>query len=382
MSKARIVAIATRSPGHLDFGGGGFTRVAGALQRLGHDVHWLSYGRSAARLTALGHTTHVAPELEAARQVGRGREPLAMVEQIAAACRALSVWLRDLKPSLVLIDRLNGLCGLVAQSLDLPFVAMGTPGGYWTIDSKGVAPVGAPLPVFEELAAALRRNLGWARGDLSSYWLRSDLLNITFLGRTFYPPAEPPDRVAHVNLFESLERRADAMSLGIVLGNSGALSRMTAAVSALLGSGAVPGDMSIEVVAGGREDGPEIDGLLRLLSTHRVRRHAWVEYEEIFRRLGRVVAFGGVGAIWRAVNHRLPILVVDGGTGDQRWNGEAVERLGLGAVFRLEAQALSASYAQLADAPRHARALDVFCAPSNYSDSLDSVADRVARLVQ
>jgi hypothetical protein len=84
----------------------------------------------------------------------------------------------------MLIDRLNTLCSLVAEAHDRPFIAVGTPGGYWTDAGGGMTPVVTPPPIYAELSAALTRRLGWSRGLLYSAWIRSNALNVCFMGRS------------------------------------------------------------------------------------------------------------------------------------------------------------------------------------------------------
>ena len=380
MSGVRAVAIATHSPSHIDFGGGGFLRVMSGVAALGHDVQWVSVGRTADRLRVLGWPTHVVPEVGAARHVHRNAE----LPALEHACRRLVEVLRDLRAEILIVDRVNTLCSVVAQELELPIVAVGTPGGYWKYAEGGIRRTSSTPRAFAELAELLKTRLGWRQVTLHSAWLRSDDLNVTFLGRSFYGDSgESPERTAYVRLFEVGGHTSGIRrSLGIVLGNRGRLARMRLALSRLLEEGLIAADEPIDLLAGGRTDSTELRALLALLATHQVTTHGWVDYGELYSRMRGVISFGGTGAVWQAVNHRLPMLIVDGAVGDQRFNCLAIERLGMGEVLRQDADGrdLGESFARLQDAGSCLAAMDAFRAPENYSDSLESVVARIVRL--
>jgi UDP:flavonoid glycosyltransferase YjiC (YdhE family) len=399
----RVVAIASSTPGHTDFGGNGFIRVMNGLRRLGHDVQWLSHGSNARRLVALGWPTHRAPELKMARirhgltcptqsaAAGHASEleiarTAAYLSKVAEACRRLVKVLADLRPDVLIIDRVSTLCSAVAQELEVPFVALGTPGGYWEFVNGGRArAASSPLP-FVELSEALRSRLGWRRADVHSAWLRSDDLNVTFLGRSFYGESgERPGRTSYVNLFERADgATAERGSLGIVLGNWGTLARMRLAIESLVEQRQLACDEPIEVLAGGRRDSPQLRELLGMLASHRVTTHGWVDYGQTYSRMRRVISFGGIGAIWQALNHRLPMLLVDGDVGDQRFNCLAIERLGAGEVLHQDADGsrLGEVYARLRGGDRYVAAIDALCAEDNYSDSLESVVGKIVNVAR
>jgi UDP:flavonoid glycosyltransferase YjiC (YdhE family) len=238
---------------------------------------------------------------------------------------------------------------------------------------------------FAEVSGLLKQRLGWRRATIHSAWLRSDL-NVTFLGRSFYDDSgEPAERTAYVNLFEPEGVTPVAQgSLGIVLGNRGQLARMRLALGRLLEGRHILADEPIDLLAGGRQDNHDLRELVALLASYRVTIHGWVDYAERYSRMHRVISFGGTAAVWQAVNHRVPMLVVDGGVGDQRVNCLAIERLGLGEVLHHTADGneLAAAYERLRDPGAYRAAMDTFCAPANYSDSLESAAARIVRLAE
>jgi hypothetical protein len=262
---------------------------------------------------------------------------------------------------------------------------VGTPGGYWRFTDEGVTRRQVPPQRLIELSGLLQARLHWRRVNLHSAWLRSELLNVTFMGRSFYgEPAEPDAVTAYVNVFETTTAGDERHSLGIVLGNTGQLARMRRVIDALVRERQLSADEPIDVLAGGRLGSNKLGRLRRPLESHRSIVHGWVDYHEMYARMRRVISFGGIGAVWHALNRRVPMLLVSGGVGDQRFNCEAIRRLGAGeAVFdKDDDRTVCDSYARLGNIDPYVAAMDAFCASGNYSDTLDTVADRIVALAK
>jgi hypothetical protein len=205
------------------------------------------------------------------------------------------------------------------------------------------------------------------------------------MGRSFYAePAEPDSGTAYVNVFEPWTPGDDPSSVGIVLGNTGQLARMRRVIEALVCEGQLSPDEPIDLLAGGRIGSQKLGRLQRALESHRVLVHGWVDYGQMYRRMRRVVSFGGIGAVWHAVNRRVPMLLVSGGVGDQQFNCEAIERVSAGEAIlhQDDDRAVCESYARLCTPDGYVAAMDAFCAEANYSDSLESGADRVVALAR
>jgi len=330
-----VLCILSSFPGHIDFGGKGFLRVAEQLKAMGHRVTWLSSSSHTRALSDKGFAVVSEPDADMLRL-----HPFLSTEEVAhhpeeysARLRCLSgllSLLRRMRPDIVLLDRALPLAQLATGTAGIPCVAIGTPGGHWEKNRReGVAPRSGPIAAYLEVGESIRKSLGWPSGEISSFWANSDNLNICFMGQPFYQAvACNKATAAFVHHFSRPADRGLRSTFGVSFGNSGAPQPLVLVMQCLISQG--PADGAIDVFVGNRA---QLASMLKRNFGRRIRVHGWVDFSDHFPSLSGLAFLGGVGTIWQCINHGVPMLVVPSITGDQMTNGEAVHRLGVGEVI-------------------------------------------------
>lgn len=286
------------------------------------------------------------------------------LEQIRAAVEASEA-------DCLLVDRILNVAGPVAESVDLPFVTIGSPGGAWARSPDGVRP--GPPSSESDLSGRLAADIDWFDATLDSEWLVSPTLNVSFLGRLFYPSEVIDSKSALVDLHSS--RRASfrlrSGRLGFAFGHTGLLSDLRDVLDRVVEEGQIPPD-AIDLLIGGRPD--DTDEFLRYRMLGMRVHDRWTDYRRAFADLSAVVTFGGIGTLWHAIDRYVVSLVVPGRAGDQVFNGKAIGRCGLGLRYTA---ADPLPLPSLLDWEDRSAAFDRFRDTANFTDDLVSVCERL-----
>jgi len=379
----RIVCVASSAIGHIDFGGGGFLRLANALREVGCDVRWLSYGEQVERLKTKAGNGQAAPEIAhlALRPFFRADE-IARFETAhrrrVEAMQRFRRRLREVKPDLILFDRLLAYGGLVAEQDSTPYAAIGTPGGAWGFEEAGAAvnvhPAPGPVDAYLAYGDALKDDLGWRNGAAGSAWLRSPYFNICFMPRTFYAGVEET-AAAHVHHHGIAPAPRGQRRMAVSFGNQGAHDRLWAFLRRAVDERLAP--FPIDAYAGA--DDQLKDQLQAAFSADDVNIHGWVDFAHHLNNVGCMAFLGGVGTIWRCLNNRIPMIIIPGLIGDQLENARRVAELGIG--YRLGAdddprQAVEACF----NGPALTARIDGLRSIDAYSETLESMSHRIRAL--
>lgn len=372
----RIVGLVSHSPGHLDFGGGGFLRLAEQLRGRGHDFSWIAGPPSAEVLVGHGwDVAYVSDTRSVAGSALIGRSGRAW----EVSCRTLTelrLSIQSIEPHLLLVDRCLSVAGPLLETLGLPFAAIGAPGGLWHRTAEGVSPTRETLETFRETSARLNDAFEWFNGDFDSEWLRSPSLNITFLGKSFYPQEARNSSSAFVNLFEPGSSGGACLGtrLGFAFGRTGEIEILGTVLDDVLAAGSWAPDQ-IDLLLGGRPDG--LADFQRFASSG-LALHGWCDYRSTFPGFCGLVTYGGIGTLWHSIDNNLPSLVAPSSAGDQAFNARAVAREGLGLFFDGTGPA---PVSLLRDLGKQGLPFERFKDPANFSDDLDTICDRIEGLV-
>ena len=384
----KVLFLASSAIGHMDFGGLGFIRMDERFRARGHETRWLTFGDQASRLQAHGCAAETLPELAGLclRPVGtlqdmdaQPKSHIRRVEQM----RAIMNRIGQIKPDLLVVDRLFSGAGLIASRLDLPFIAIGTPGGYWRffedqeLGSITVRPMPGAIDSYAAYGEVLQQALGAPDAEFNSAWLNSPYLNAHFLGRTFYSDISSPRSVS-VYHHSSRHQNSPDGPIGISLGNQGQTHRIEHVLGLLAQSGAV--ERTLTVFAGKRE---LQEGLLgNWIDQMRIQVRPWVDFSHALNGLSQLVFLGGIGTIWHCVDQAIPMVIVPGLIGDQQDNAHRVEAVRLGAhvLDHYGDEEIVDLVRRNALEKTRVEAIEDFRARSNYDVGLDELVDRAIAL--
>jgi hypothetical protein len=267
----------------------------------------------------------------------------------------------------------------MAEQLEVPCAAIGTPGVYREIRGGSLHAIDGPASAYLALGEMVRQRLGWHQGTLSSAWAVSQFLNVCFLGRSFYDSGAGSGFPAvYVDHFDTPPAESVLRTrFGVSFGNTGRPHSLISFIEALLSSGRSTPPLEIYT---GRRTEVRLE-LERRFAGAPVRIYEWVRFANHFPGLRAVAFYGGVGTVWACVNHGVPMWLVVGNAGDQRLNGEAVARLGLGEVVvggNADAATLRDSIERLcAREAMYAENIVRFRRSENFTDTLESAARKL-----
>lgn len=369
--------------GHIDFGGNGFLKVAEALANKGHMLKWIAGERPSAVLKRKGHdvlSNHiVTPVASPNGAMQNSHKVSTILDQILL----LREFLLYENADLCLVDRNLGLVTMVLSTLNIPFVCMGTPGGFWGRDSQGVETLSEPCSDYQKLGRFVCEKSGWLSAELNSWWQPSPYLNIVFMGRSFYPAHANEKTSAFVNVSDNSANYIDANikrdRLGIALGHTGDV-KLPLVILDTLNDKIHQTFGGVDIFAGGRPD--ILEKLKKTYPSCRV--YDWTPYDQIFPSLKKLICFGGVGTLWHSIQHRIPSIVIAGGAGDQKINAEQIQRLGMGMFWDGSIQKIPDLF-ESKNVSSQERAFSKYHCEDNYTDNLKTLVvklENIARMQQ
>lgn len=381
-----VLFVASRQIGHMDFGGLGFVRLDAAFRAQGHETSWLSIGEQVNRLRNQGCIATDVPEvaqltlLPIEHPADIATYPAHQENRIAALGRFLER-VKELRPDLMIIDRLLVGAGLVADQLEIPYVAVGTPGGHWRFEvnhERGqvdIHPAPGPIESYRAYGDVLKRDLGWTRGELASGWLRSPYCNLHFMGRSFYGHVA---ETRTANILHHKPAAAPGTRIGISFGNQGNQERLHQLTEGVIQG--LPAGVGINLFVG--QDEALRAHFSRLSDGRDVKVHQWVDFSLAMPDLACLVFLGGVGSIWHCMDQGIPAITVPGHIGDQLENARRVAATGIGLHIDadLPAEELPAILERTVKERPLGHAISDFKAKTNYSDTMESFVERASRL--
>jgi len=378
--KMKIICITSNMIGHLDFGGMGFLKLSKALAAKGDDVTWLSgrlqcqrveeYGLKATE-SVVSNLALKVPYITAAfnNSDSEYRLLLSQMKSIAAEIAAL-------KPDVVLVDRILSLAGFILDEMKIPTIAVGTPGGIWKDKANCIYPAEDCVGPLLEFGESLKKDLGWRTASLTSDWVDSSILNICFLGRSFYAIHQKSlPKAAFVNNFECHDVvRTDGVP-GIAYGNNGDTKKISLFLEA-----AIEKDWLLNgahIFMGNR--GEQLSDLRQKYSSNQLSFHEWVDYTKYFQRLSYLVSFGGIGTVWHCINNNVPMLLYPC-VGDQMLNAKSISALGLGATVdagKDDHMDLADVSGDFDDSESYLESFNKFKSKDNFTDTINSVCSKI-----
>lgn len=374
----KCLCLVSSSAGHIDFGGGGYVKLARQLARKGCVVEWLAgSGAQAARLRSLDFTVRICPALNHlnVNRLRRDRlgadAPTDVIESTAFDLGLVRRILEFAKPDLLLVDRCLAWGEVLAESLSLPYVAIGTPGGYWKMGAPGKRPGKNESEQFEPMATGLFRKLKWLNRLPLSSWVNSPHCNLCFLGMSFYPDRdEPLGETFYIRDFKNLPERGERNGLGVSFGNTRESRPLESILKRMAESGHrtyAPGHVFVG------NDGARAKRLSYLEGNPDFQLYRWVDFGSKFSGLKQLIFFGGVGTIWQCIQSALPMSICPVGA-DQIYNATQVERLGMGRVFAWKDESIDLPPGEATACQKQ---MELFRRNENYTDTLETAAQKL-----
>ncbi len=327
----RVACIVSPGRGHLDFGGSGFIKLAEQLCSRGHEIKWITTQKQADRLGDGPWQLDILPtqslDLQPFNLPARIQQYPSRYQCHLQAMQNLDTLLRSFRPHLVLIDRILALAAGVVQRLEIPWVSLGKPSGWWVSTANGVLPSSTPIASYQTVCEQIKHDLAWSGVSVDSLWANSPHLNISFLGRNFYAGTNTSGfPSAYVNHFEVANTAEPRSHFGLSCGNTGDPAPFVQAIRYLAELTAK--DFQLDFFIGDRL---EIEQQTRKFTNNPfIHVHRWVDFNLFFPLLKFLIFPGGNGTLWQCVNHFVPMLVVPSNVGDQYYNACVVNRLNLG----------------------------------------------------
>ncbi len=370
----------------MDFGGLGFVRLSQALSGRGHSVRWWSFGPQVERLNA-----HNCPAEDHPDMAHFALLPIDSADKIhhypkvydnrINALRHFLARLQAFKPDLIFVDRLLVGAALAIEQTEIPYFAVGTPGGHWRFADRvepkriNIHPQNTAVEPYREYGGALKRTLSWSNGDITSAWVRSPLGNLHFMSRDFYPPTGSDQSIS---LFHHRPPAPpySGNRLGVSFGNQGSSQGLKDLTTALIQNG--PRDLGIDVFAGNDTDTRR--HFQSLSETADLRVFGWTRFAGRMPDLSGLMFLGGVGSIWHCLNHAIPMVVAPGYIGDQLHNAQRVAALGLGLHLRdcdLTDPDQLRAIGQLAQSDSLRDKIASFVHPDSFDETMASFCDKV-----
>src|SRR5262245_557413 len=129
----KALCLVSSLPGHMDFGGMGYLKLAKTLRDRGHEIVWVTTGEQVDRIRANGFQCVNCETLEKLhfRRILDCLRDGTILETIVEGIADLQALLIANSPSVVLSDRVLACVALPLEELKVPYVSVGTPGGSW-----------------------------------------------------------------------------------------------------------------------------------------------------------------------------------------------------------------------------------------------------------
>jgi hypothetical protein len=374
----------------MDFGGLGFLRLSQTLEAHGHRCTWITFGDQVARLSSHGCDVEEEPGLRRLALMPMrhvediAQNPAMHADRVAGLSRVLTR-IAQHRPDIVLIDRLLVGAGLAAAQLDLPYVAMGTPGGYWRFfidpaqERVNIHPCPAPVQKYRDLGERLKDELGWQKGGLDSGWLRSPHLNAHFLPTRFYEHVDDPASVS-IHTHTTPAAAPEVRRIGVSFGNQGRREHLSRLTEALIAN--MPEGQGASLFMGNH---PDLQMHFQSISRGKdVDLHRWIDFNSVMPGLSSFLFLGGVGTIWHCLQNGVPMIAAPGFIGDQLENARRIADMGFGAHIAEDqpVEEITAIVQSVTTDAEIRKRLAQAREPSSFSHTMDSFLEHICDLAR
>jgi MGT family glycosyltransferase len=407
---AKFWFISAPLSGHLDWGG--FIKTAQELQKVGHDVTWISEAQIGASVTAAGvpfkairrtgwlwppppapDLSTIPPQQAVMLRYKRALDTWLSENLVAEGVHALLELAEEIgKPDVIAADPFLSAAALAAEALDVPLAVCGWP-AQRELNDEYLFPVQKTLASdsHERIARLCQEfkleGVNFAKGATPSilspylhvsyfndFWYQADADNLLpqnlFVGGQPTAPSDPPPQWL-------TDIPADEPPALVTLGSvfTGDLGFFSWAAHAVARCGYVP-----IVVIGRNPITPEQKAELKAALPGSTRLLNWVSFEHVLPRTQLMIHHGGMGTTHAAVIHGIPQIAVPHAA-DQRGNARRIAQAKVGlnlsahdvrhgallegsraltndATVRANAHQLAANFAALGGAKRAAEALE------------------------
>jgi len=347
----RFLFVSAQLPGHLDWGG--YLATAVELQRRGHTVLWASREAVRPLLDEAGLPLHALPETgwrwppppplspqpdmdPAAWQqlrVARALDQWLEVARVEQAVLALQDAVGAFAPHVLVGEMFVAAAGIVAETMDVPFVVVGWPAVQSDVPSAANQPVVDRAR--QRLQSLLNRfdvcGVNWTmEGPPAlcsphlhvSYWSPRWFAGVPLQAQTQHVGgrAAPPTGTAI-----DVELPEDAPLVFITLGTTFAddPNFFLAAAHATVQAGARP-----LLALGGLRDPAKVRALRKQLPVSAIVRQR-VDFAAVLPHVAAAIHHGGAGTTHALVTHAVPQIIVPH-AGDQMRQAQGVMRSGVG----------------------------------------------------
>lgn len=324
-------------PGHMDFGGQGFTRLAEQLMRRGHRVTWtFSYSESKdfyKRASAILSDAGIEYDKINRFYLTIHHHHHNFLESAADLERVI----RTQRYDCIVIDRLCVGAGYAAEWAGVPWAVVGTDGREWALvkTNQGravLAPKADDADV--HVQKSKQRDLVSTGSVVSSYWAVSPYLNMSFFPRSYYSGDERSGIPGHSHFLGSGDdgaSREEGNVVLVALGNSFNLSIVTKLIRCVL-SVLENRAASVLLLTGNDELTKKLKNEFR--SFNRLSIDSWMPYEKAYRAASIAVGHGGTSHVWTGMRNAVPLLVLPS-KGDQAFGAKRVEKLNIGLALNV-----------------------------------------------
>jgi hypothetical protein len=323
----KIICLISKGKGHLDFGGMGFVKLAQWLKDLGHEVIWLTVNEQSQYLKSKGFVVHEQPYVDALWFPEEDKKEFD--DDWIMGLKTIELSILHLKPDVILSDRLLGLARQLCDTLNIPMISLGTPGGLWKRDKRLIVP-GCSSHHHSKLPEILSKRLKWNIEGEWSAWCISSLMNIVFMPAEFYEPYRF-ETSRYINLMSSNIPK-DRCGLAISLGNNTAdLKKLSLAIIEL--DQQYDHKQSFDLY-GKPESQAQLLKLLPLPLHQRIKPLGYVPFEKALPGYQTLLFSSGISTIWYCIEYGINSLVLPGGIHDQQYNADRLQSLRWGKIYQ------------------------------------------------
>ncbi|MFK5947572.1 MAG: glycosyltransferase [Methylococcales bacterium] len=389
MKKNKILCVVSANPGHIDLGGNGFISVANELSDNGQEVIWLSRAGQVDRLKKLQQNVSdesTIPHLWLYANTLNAKSNPKILNTICQSLIAFKTRLESIKPDIIIFDRVLTLGALAAKQLEIPYISIGSPGGYWSNESGYLQPHNTPIDTYVEIEQLICNKLQWRVKPEGSFWLDSPYINICFIASPFYTSIKSKfSTTAYVNNFSDLkDKLKTSNNIGISFGNTGSIELMTHILDNLHNS-KLNIASTIDVYTGNRPD--LIQQLKRRYIKSNTNIHGWIDYSNQLQKHKFFIFMGGIGTIWHCLNQNVPMCIIPSRMTDQVFNSQVIGQLGLGEFLLLDkpdANAVINTIKKIdknSEADQYKNSIRQLRAEKNFSDTIKTICEKICSLI-
>lgn len=331
---AKFLFVSFKQPGHMDFGGLSFLRLAQHLAKQGHQVRWVF------SFSELQDYSNLVHDLLKKYQIDFDHTRKFYLtfdhhqKDIRQSTENLEQYILAKKYDCLVVDRLCVGGAFAASAAGIPWATIGTDGREWSRRRSHVTGGFTVIPepyTYNKFPLPPKRHYKVAAPEPSrkSYWATSPFLNLSFFPRRYYERKfgnEVPPHSHFLGCGPIPAVQNKGTSLLITFGNSFYPILRKKIVKILKSDIRRRGVQTLFLTGS--------ESLTRAVANEfsnipRVTIKNWMPYDQAFQQASLVIGHGGTAHIWYGLREGVPLLVIPF-VGDQCFGGLQVERLNVG----------------------------------------------------